>query len=104
MNGNKLKRLDKDIILLNIKDIDGWEINNDFKSISKTFIFNNFKEAFSWMSYISLEAEKNDHHPEWKNVYNKIIINLSTHDVDGLSNKDFILAKAMDSFYKNFLN
>ena len=85
-------------IFKNLYNEHGWEIDNDFKSISKTFTFSNFKEAFSWMSYISIEAEKKDHHPEWKNIYNKVIINMSTHDVDGLSIRDFELANVMNNF------
>ena len=52
------------------------------------------------MSYISIEAEIINHHPDWKNVYNKVTVCLSTHDIDGLSEKDFILANLMDNFFK----
>ena len=102
MSYDKLQKLDRGTILIKIKEIDGWEIDNDFKSISKTFTFSNFKEAFSWMTYISIEAEKKDHHPEWQNIYNKVIINMTTHDVGGLSDRDFELANVMNNFFKKF--
>ena len=54
------------------------------------------------MVYISIESEKIDHHPDWNNIYNKVIVNLSTHDIEGLSEKDFKLAKVMDNIYLKF--
>ena len=55
------------------------------------------------MTYISEEAERLNHHPEWKNVYNTVEIILTTHDVSGLSNKDFLLANFMDKEFQKFL-
>jgi 4a-hydroxytetrahydrobiopterin dehydratase len=83
-----------------ILDLNGWVLSTDYKNISKTFIFNDFLEAFSWMSSISLIAEKFNHHPEWKNVYNKVDVLLSTHDAQGLTKKDFSLAELMDKEFK----
>ena len=68
-NPVKLKNSEIDKLIL---DLNGWVLSTDYKNISKTFIFNDFLEAFSWMSSISLVAEKFNHHPEWKNVYNKV--------------------------------
>ena len=99
MKNDKVVKLSEKDIAIELKKISSWNLNEDLKSIDKIFLFSNFKEAFSWMTFISIEAEKNDHHPEWTNVYNKVIVNLSTHDIDGLSYKDFILAKVMDSYY-----
>ena len=92
-NPVKLKNSEIDKLIL---DLNGWVLSTDYKNISKTFIFNDFLEAFSWMSSISLVAEKFNHHPEWKNVYNKVDVLLSTHDVQGLTKKDFSLAEFMD--------
>lgn len=61
--------------------IPGWEINN--KQIQREFIFLNFVEAFSFMTKIALICEKYNHHPNWENVYSKVIIRLSTHDLGG---------------------
>jgi 4a-hydroxytetrahydrobiopterin dehydratase len=79
-----------------IKKLKGWQLVKDRNAISKTFEFKNFNQAFSWMTAMALYAEKLDHHPEWFNVYNKVIITLSTHDVGGVSNLDIKLAKQMD--------
>lgn len=66
--------------------------------LSKTFKFKSFIRAFGWMSQIAIWAEKLNHHPEWYNVYNKVDVKLTTHDVGGLSELDFKLAAKMDLF------
>lgn len=73
-----------------------WEEAEDRDAISKTFRFKNFNAAFGFMSRVALMAEKLDHHPEWSNVYNKVDVTLSTHDADGLTERDIKLAKFMD--------
>jgi 4a-hydroxytetrahydrobiopterin dehydratase len=63
----------------------------------KTFTFSDFSEAFAFMTRVALAAEKMNHHPEWTNVYNKVIIRLSTHDAGGVvTDRDRKLAKAID--------
>jgi len=63
----------------------------------KTFTFHDFNEAFAFMTRVALVAEKMDHHPDWTNVYNRVIIRLSTHDAgDVVTDKDRKLAKAID--------
>jgi 4a-hydroxytetrahydrobiopterin dehydratase len=64
--------------------------------LRRNFEFGDFVEAFGFMSRVALLAEKQDHHPEWFNVYNRVTIDLNTHDVGGLSRKDFALAAAID--------
>jgi 4a-hydroxytetrahydrobiopterin dehydratase len=59
--------------------------------------FASFVEAFGFMSSVALLAEKADHHPEWSNVYNRVVIDLTTHDCDGLSERDFALATKIDA-------
>lgn len=71
------------------------------KFIHREVLFKNFIEAFSFMTAVALVAEKSGHHPNWKNVYNKVSIALNTHDVDGLTDKDFTLAQAIDTILKN---
>lgn len=68
----------------------------DGKSISKTFKFGSFVEAFGFMAQSALSAEKLNHHPEWFNVYSRVDVTLNTHDAGGLTELDFKLAKAMD--------
>ena len=71
-----------------------WIIDN--KTIKKEFKFENFIEAFGFMSEVALLSEKIDHHPDWQNIYNKVKINLTTHDKGGITTNDIKLAEAID--------
>jgi len=71
----------------------GWKLTDGRDAIHKDFLFKDFNQAFGFMTRIALKAEKMDHHPEWFNVYNKVQITLSSHDVSGLSQRDLTLAK-----------
>lgn len=71
-----------------------WKIEEG--KLNKTFVFPDFVHAFEFMTKIAIHAEKLCHHPEWCNVYNKVEINLTTHDAGGLSEKDFELANIID--------
>lgn len=75
-----------------------WQLHGD--KITKTFIFKGFIGAFGWMTQVAIWAEKLKHHPEWFNVYNKVDVTLTTHDVDGLSELDFKLAQKMNLYAK----
>lgn len=75
----------------------GWEPVEGRDAIRKTFKFKSFVEAWGWMSRMALHAEKLNHHPEWSNVYNRVEVTLTTHDVDGLSALDLELAEKMDA-------
>lgn len=74
----------------------GWELVSGRSAIRKSFRFVTFNDAFAFMTRVALKAEKMDHHPEWFNVYNRVDVTLTTHDVDGLSGKDIKLAAFMD--------
>ncbi|XP_012061948.1 PREDICTED: probable pterin-4-alpha-carbinolamine dehydratase [Atta cephalotes] len=74
----------------------GWTVQENRDAIYKEFVFKNFNEAFGFMTRVALQAEKMDHHPEWFNVYNKVNITLSSHDVNGLSQRDIKLATFID--------
>ena len=74
----------------------GWEMVEGRDAIVKTFKFSDFTDAFGWMTRAAIWAEKWNHHPEWSNVYNKVTVTLTTHDVDGLSTLDAKLARKMD--------
>ncbi len=83
----------------NLKDIDkAWTI--DGKWLKRGFEFADFKEAFSFMTGVALVAEKADHHPDWDNSYKKVNIALTTHEADGLTEKDFKLAAQIDKIAK----
>lgn len=77
-----------------LEKLSDWEFNND--GIEKKFIFKNFNQALGFIVQVGLLAEKANHHPELFNVYNKVNIRLSTHDAEGLTDKDFALAKAIE--------
>lgn len=89
-----MKALTELQILAQLKDLNGWEYSNN--SLQTSFEFNDFKDAFSVMTRIAFEAEKMNHHPNWANVYNFLEISLNTHEVDGVTQKDFELAKIID--------
>ena len=74
----------------------GWCMVKDRDAISKTFKFDDFADAFGWMTRAAIWAEKWNHHPEWDNTYNTVNVVLTTHDVDGLSALDVKLARKMD--------
>jgi 4a-hydroxytetrahydrobiopterin dehydratase len=78
----------------------GWALGKDRDAVSKSFQFDNFVQAFGFMSQVALQAEKSDHHPEWFNVYNRVDITLSTHDCQGLSTRDLALASFIDKTAK----
>ena len=71
-----------------------WSIHQ--QSISRELVFRDFNEAFGFMSRVALLAEGRNHHPNWGNVYNRVSISLSTHDLGGLSDLDVELAAAID--------
>ena len=77
----------------------GWVIGPGNKDMSKEFVFENFIEAFSFMTKVSLLAEKLNHHPEWSNIYKTVNITLTTHDKGGLSELDLELGELIE---KNF--
>ena len=83
--------------------LEGWKKTNDNRdAVEKLFIFLDFKKAFSFMTIIALKAEQMNHHPEWKNVYNKVTITLTTHDAGGLSQLDYDMAIFAESCLKSF--
>ena len=73
-----------------------WHLTREGKAIQRAFQFADFSEAWGFMSRVALLADSQDHHPEWFNVYAKVDITLTTHDADGLSNRDAIMARAID--------
>tara|TARA_B100000945_G_C19969542_1_gene406902 strand:- start:98 stop:382 length:285 start_codon:yes stop_codon:yes gene_type:complete len=74
-----------------------WVLFND--KLKKEFTFNNFIDAFAFMSKVALLSEKMNHHPNWQNTYNKVTINLTTHDIGGISNNDIKLAESIDKLF-----
>ena len=84
-----------------LSELNNWNSTLDERdAITKEFKFEDFKSAFAFMTSVALKAEEIGHHPEWFNVYNKVIITLTTHDVKGLSDKDVILGQFIDNQYE----
>lgn len=77
-----------------LKRLAGWQRTG--KVLSRSLQFDDFRHAFAFMVQVALIAEKQGHHPEWTNVYNKVKIRLSTHDAGGITTRDFKLAKAIN--------
>jgi 4a-hydroxytetrahydrobiopterin dehydratase len=78
-----------------LADLPGWEVKEG--KLHKTFKFASFGQALGWMVTAGIEADKMDHHPEWSNVYNRVTVNLVTHDLgDEISNLDVELAQKME--------
>ena len=75
----------------------GWKKARGREAIFKSYRFRDFNEAFGFMTRVALMAERMDHHPEWFNVYNRVDVTLATHDAGGVTERDFALAKFMDS-------
>jgi len=78
-----------------LKSLQGWSIKNE--KLHKEFQFDSFNQAFGFMTRAAMEIEKMNHHPEWFNVYNKITIELTTHDAGGITKNDVNLAKILNS-------
>ena len=92
-------RLDQAAVQEELLSLDGWELGPTGDRILKTFLFKNFVEAFGFMTEAALRAEKLDHHPDWSNSYSKVEVTLTTHAMQGLTDRDFKLARAMDKAF-----
>ena len=92
------EKLDRQAVDEAMAGLDGWTLAEDGLSISRTFTFRNFSEAFAFMTRVALAAEKLDHHPEWTNVYKTVEVRLNTHDAGGLTALDFELARRMNRY------
>jgi 4a-hydroxytetrahydrobiopterin dehydratase len=80
-----------------LEQLPGWAAADGRDAIVKTFHFQDFNQAFGFMTRTALAAEKLDHHPEWFNVYNRVEVLLATHDADGVTALDVQLARIMDA-------
>lgn len=73
-----------------------WQLRVDGKAITRRLEFDDFKSAFDFMTRVAMLAEQQNHHPDWRNVYNRVTITLMTHEADGLTERDIKLARAID--------
>ncbi|MFT4833013.1 MAG: 4a-hydroxytetrahydrobiopterin dehydratase [Psychroserpens sp.] len=94
-----MKKLTPQEIEERLDQLEGWDYTD--KAIQTTFEFADFKETFSIMTRIAFECEAQNHHPEWTNVYKTLTIRLSTHDADGVTEKDFKLAATIENIIES---
>jgi 4a-hydroxytetrahydrobiopterin dehydratase len=93
-----LAKLTDEQIKKELTSLEGWSIVNG--KLHKDFVFGDFIEAFGFMSKAAIHIEKMNHHPEWFNVYNKIKMDLVTHDAGGITQNDINLARTLNSLAK----
>ena len=93
----KLTNAERDEALATLPE---WTYDPARDGLSRGFRFKSFSAAFGFMTRVALAAEKRDHHPEWFNVYNRVDVFLTSHDVKGLSGRDIDLARAIDHIAK----
>jgi 4a-hydroxytetrahydrobiopterin dehydratase len=86
----KRTRLSEEEIRRRLAEVPGWELRDG--KLHREFRFDDFAAAFAFMTALAFAAEAMNHHPEWRNVYNRVVIDLQTHDVSGISALDFELA------------
>jgi 4a-hydroxytetrahydrobiopterin dehydratase len=93
------EKLSSEVIDSKLAELDSWTLDTD--SLTRLFVFKNFVEAFAFMTQVAVLAEAMNHHPEWSNVYNRVDIHLTTHDVGGLSERDFLLAQKINTLFNS---
>jgi 4a-hydroxytetrahydrobiopterin dehydratase len=90
-----IRKLNEDEVREQLASLPNWELREG--KLHRELAFADFVQAFGFMAKVALLAERMDHHPEWSNVYSRVVIDLTTHDCRGLSERDFKLARAIDA-------
>ena len=90
-----MMKLSSEQISEQLKNLPGWSVKKE--KLHKDFEFESFNQAFGFMTRAAMEIEKMNHHPEWFNVYNRITVDLTTHDAGGITENDINLAKILNS-------
>ena len=91
-------RLSDEQIKTELAGLSGWSVVNG--KLHKDFVFDDFIEAYGFMARAAIHIEKMNHHPEWFNVYNKLSVDLVTHDAGGITQNDIVLARTLNSLKK----
>lgn len=97
MSEDEYRKLSENEIEKEVAELEGWKLVTG--KLNRIFQFQNFIQAFGFMTRVALEAEKMNHHPEWFNVYNRVEISLVTHDLNGVSTYDMKLARSINRLY-----
>lgn len=90
----KIEKLSESQIKERLQRLPRWSLRDG--KLHREYAFADFAEAFGFMARCALVAEKSDHHPEWFNVYSKVVVDLATHDAGGITERDFALAEQME--------
>ncbi len=97
-----MKKLSPHDVSAHMKTLPHWTLDAAAGAISREFVLADFLRAFAFMTHIAIAAEKHNHHPEWRNVYNRVHITWTTHDADGLTANDFEMAKICDQVFAGY--
>ena len=96
-----IQKLTSEARATELSQLDGWQVAEGRDAIARSLQFADFNEAFGFMTRVAIKAQEMDHHPEWFNVYNKVDITLSTHEVNGVTGRDVALARFIDGIVKS---
>ena len=97
-----IQKLDTQEAAQQLQALPLWTFDAKVGAITREFVLVDFMQAFAFMTQIAIAAEKHNHHPEWSNVYNKVLITWTTHDVHGLSSNDIAMAKMCDLAFAGY--
>jgi len=95
-----LKKLTVEQLDVALQSLPAWKRHGRRDAIRRQYAFDDFAQAFAFMTQVALIAEKRNHHPEWSNVYNKVDITLTTHDAEGVTGRDIELARYADQAFE----
>ena len=87
--------LSSESIQQELENLNGWVVKDE--KLHKEFEFEDFNQAFGFMTRAAMHIEKMNHHPEWFNVYNRLVVDLTTHDAGGITQNDINLARILNS-------
>ncbi len=93
-----IQKMTAEQIEVELKNLPGWTLTDE--KLHRELKFNNFVQAFGFMTQVAILADGLNHHPEWRNVYNRVTIDLTTHEAGGISSRDFELAGKIDELLK----
>ena len=85
-----------------LKTLTGWKRCNNRHALQKNFKFKSFEVTWKFMTQIAQYAEEVDHHPEWSNIYNRVDIILTTHDANGISERDIQMAQKIEEIMETY--
>ena len=98
-----MKKLSPEQVQVALQGLAGWKQHSRRDAIRRQYVFKDFAQAFAFMTEVAIIAEKRNHHPEWSNVYNKVDVTLTTHDAEGVTERDIDLARYADEAHARFV-